>query len=337
MPYGYPTEPRTVGEHLRKRRLDLQLLQREVAVIISVNGATIQNWETGSHSVSLSAWPAVLEFLGYDPRPSGQTLGEMLRLRRESLGLSTADLARQLGIDPSTVTRYELKPDHLQDHLSISKIAQFLGHNPLPEPDSPKEYVRQARYLLGLSQRELANRLRVCTDLVSRWERNETCPTTRHLDRIEALLADLTESLRLPCAEHVRAVCASAKRPDRRTRPRSTAPVKLENLGDHIRKRRLDLGLSQAALAKQFGINRNAVTRWEAGLDEPGLKQMPKAIEFLGYDPTSSDGELAYQIRSNRRALGLSQAEFGKLLGVSRETVNLWENGKRVPGESTQI
>lgn len=105
----------------------------------------------------------------------------------------------------------------------------------------------------------------------------------------------------------------------------------MKTLGDHIRQRRLDAGLSQAALARHVGVDRNAVTRWEAGLDEPGLKQTPKVIEFLGYDPSPADTGLALQIRTRRRMLGLTQAEFARQVGVSRETENMWENGSRIP------
>lgn len=34
-------------------------------------------------------------------------------------------------------------------------------------------------------------------------------------------------------------------------------------------------------------------------------------------------------IRVNRKKKGLTQKELGELLGVSRQVVNCWENGKR--------
>jgi transcriptional regulator with XRE-family HTH domain len=37
-------------------------------------------------------------------------------------------------------------------------------------------------------------------------------------------------------------------------------PDALVTLGDHIRKRRLDLGLRQRDVAAQFGVNVNTVT-----------------------------------------------------------------------------
>jgi len=43
----YPANPKTIGEHIRKRRMDLGLMQREVAKIIGVTESTIWNWENG--------------------------------------------------------------------------------------------------------------------------------------------------------------------------------------------------------------------------------------------------------------------------------------------------
>jgi len=46
-PYGYPTEPKSLGEHMKKRRMDLGLTQREVARRIGANPWTVANWEKG--------------------------------------------------------------------------------------------------------------------------------------------------------------------------------------------------------------------------------------------------------------------------------------------------
>jgi DNA-binding XRE family transcriptional regulator len=45
---AYPTELRSIGDHVRKRRLDLGLLQRDVALRIGVDKTTVFNWEAGS-------------------------------------------------------------------------------------------------------------------------------------------------------------------------------------------------------------------------------------------------------------------------------------------------
>ncbi len=80
-PDGYPEHPETVGEHIRKRRMDLGLFQRQAAAEINVNKATIWNWEHNESSPAIRHWPAVLAFLGYDPHPEPRTLAErMMRL-----------------------------------------------------------------------------------------------------------------------------------------------------------------------------------------------------------------------------------------------------------------
>ena len=45
-----PNEPKTLGERLKKRRLELHLFQKDVAKLIGTDTATIQNWERGSVS-----------------------------------------------------------------------------------------------------------------------------------------------------------------------------------------------------------------------------------------------------------------------------------------------
>jgi len=70
LPPAYPRELRTLGDHLRKRRLDLGLLQRDVAEQLHVHQMTITNWETGRTSPQLRFVPRILSFLGYNPNLS---------------------------------------------------------------------------------------------------------------------------------------------------------------------------------------------------------------------------------------------------------------------------
>ena len=41
--------------------------------------------------------------------------------------------------------------------------------------------------------------------------------------------------------------------------------------------------------------------------------------------------KIAERIKELRQVNGLSQAEFGKKIGVSQDTISLWEQGKSVP------
>ena len=46
-PDGYPVNPKTIGEHIRKKRMDCRRMQSDVANIIGVSEESIWNWENG--------------------------------------------------------------------------------------------------------------------------------------------------------------------------------------------------------------------------------------------------------------------------------------------------
>lgn len=96
-----------MGEHIRKRRLDLGLFQRGVAARIGADKASVTNWEKGHAEPEIRFLPAILAFLGYDPRPIAKTIGEKLVAYRLAKGWARPSLAAELGVDPSTLARWE--------------------------------------------------------------------------------------------------------------------------------------------------------------------------------------------------------------------------------------
>lgn len=66
LPAAYPRELKALGDHIRKRRLDFGLLQREVAQALGVTEATIKKWENSRSYPALRFVPRIVEFLGYD-------------------------------------------------------------------------------------------------------------------------------------------------------------------------------------------------------------------------------------------------------------------------------
>lgn len=104
---GYPPALDGLGDHLRKRRLDLGLLQREVAAQLSVDEASILNWETHKTMPELRFHTRIIGFLGYDPFPEPQTVGERLFHHRQTRGLTREQLAKAIGVDTGTLARWE--------------------------------------------------------------------------------------------------------------------------------------------------------------------------------------------------------------------------------------
>ena len=96
-----------MGEHLKRARLDRGLQQRDAAKEIGCDPGTLLNWEKGRVAPDVHFWPAILAYLGYDPRPAPAGFGGRLRAAREAEGLSHRELARRLGLDPGTVTAWE--------------------------------------------------------------------------------------------------------------------------------------------------------------------------------------------------------------------------------------
>ena len=84
----YPANPKTIGEMLRKRRLDLCLRQIDVARIIGCNEMRIVNWETGRRKPHVRIMSKIIQFLGFNPLPTGSTIGEHLVAHRKSRGLT---------------------------------------------------------------------------------------------------------------------------------------------------------------------------------------------------------------------------------------------------------
>jgi transcriptional regulator with XRE-family HTH domain len=103
----YPKKLESIGDHIRKERRDRGLLQRDVAKRIGVSECTIYNWERNATSPQVHQLPGIIRFLGYNPLPPAVSIPEKLRAVRGELGLSQAAMAKQLGIDPGTLRRWE--------------------------------------------------------------------------------------------------------------------------------------------------------------------------------------------------------------------------------------
>ena len=104
-------------------------------------------------------------------------------------------------------------------------------------------------------------------------------------------------------------------------------PKEIKNIGDHIRKRRLDLNLTVEKAAQQMQTAHCNIHNWEQHRRRPHISSMPKIIEFLGYVPWKiSCNTLGQRIATYRRLFGLTQRQFASKIGTDRWAVDSWEN-----------
>ena len=66
---NYPAAPKTLGECLRQKRVDLGLSQRKLAEMldIGVTDTAIEKWEKNQNRPTESHRRCIFEFLGFDP------------------------------------------------------------------------------------------------------------------------------------------------------------------------------------------------------------------------------------------------------------------------------
>jgi DNA-binding transcriptional regulator YiaG len=70
-----PEQLRTLGDHLRRRRLTLKLPQDQAAKQLGVGRASLQHWEQDRQKPGAASIPAILKFLGYNPAPGSTDRG----------------------------------------------------------------------------------------------------------------------------------------------------------------------------------------------------------------------------------------------------------------------
>ena len=89
--------------------------------------------------------------------------------------------------------------------------------------------------------------------------------------------------------------------------------------------------LLQRQIAERIGVNKASIANWESNRTRPGFEYMPAIIRFLGYNPLPPTDGWAARLVQYRTALGISQKQSAKRLGVDPSTLARWERGEREP------
>lgn len=83
-------------------------------------------------------------------------------------------------------------------------------------------------------------------------------------------------------------------------------------------------------------VSVDTIRNWELGRTLPGLRQTPKMAQTVNRFMVPLAGDFGTRLQLARRRLGLSQAELGAQIEVSKNTVWEWENGRHEPRGETR-
>lgn len=145
---GYPTEIKTLGDLIRKTRMDHGLEIKELGMTLDVDECTVTNWELRSFYPTGDNLRRVVEFIDThqsEPIPrktlwslcfaknpsypqNVQSLGDKIRATRMENFMSIGQLAEKLGVNECTITKWELKGTQPRSDL-LKRIQAFLASN----------------------------------------------------------------------------------------------------------------------------------------------------------------------------------------------------------------
>lgn len=103
---GLVPSPVTLGEHLRNRRLALELRQEDVAGQLGTVREVYERWERDERAPVVSEWPGMLAFLGYYPSTDNSPADLVVKARR-CQGMDQKRLAQSVGVIHQKLRRWE--------------------------------------------------------------------------------------------------------------------------------------------------------------------------------------------------------------------------------------
>jgi DNA-binding transcriptional regulator YiaG len=212
-PEGALEKVRFTKRAARSLRERFDLTQDELAKLLEVSPVTITSWESGksrprranlAQIVSLRNMdqPQVDAALGRQPAPTAVKPEQLKRLRRR-FSLTQAELAKLVGVSHASVASWETgKATPGRDSrcavaglrgVSPEQVDQRLGRAPgagkavrRAGAVAPAE-VKAIRKQTGLSQRQLARKLKVSVNSVSNWETGRASPRRATLEKLFSL------------------------------------------------------------------------------------------------------------------------------------------------------
>lgn len=142
-----PRQPNTIGGYLRKRRLELNTYQSQVARQIGISTVTLGKWERDRLYPTWPYWSRIIRFLGHDSfkdrtlgKPKGNESRDVAALSKAELGSfgrriierrlelmkSRSEMAKELGVSVKTLWGWETNRRQ-PSRAFHDNIARFVG------------------------------------------------------------------------------------------------------------------------------------------------------------------------------------------------------------------
>lgn len=209
------TKARFSRRTLKSIRQRFDLTQQEMAKLLEVSPVTITVWETGKSRPRKANLAQIITLrtmdqaqvdgaLGRESAPRAVKPEQLKRLRRR-LSLTQAELAGLVGVSTAAVTSWETgktAPSRQTRCVLVklkgtprTQVNERLGRRkgirrgPAPRGGSQlsAKEIKAIRKAAGLSQRQMAARLRVSANAVSNWETGRSVPRGANVEKVMSL------------------------------------------------------------------------------------------------------------------------------------------------------
>ena len=113
-----------------------------------------------------------------------RTWGDHIKNRRLDLKLTKRQLSVRLNV--SDLTIYLWEKNRVEPSLAqIPRIIEFLGQDPFEKKtENLRDRIREYRRVQGLSQKKLAQLLKINESTIGNWEKDENLPLKRNLQKL---------------------------------------------------------------------------------------------------------------------------------------------------------
>ncbi|REJ81315.1 MAG: helix-turn-helix domain-containing protein [Bacteroidetes bacterium] len=122
----FKMNPKTLGDHIRRKRIMLNQLQKDVADCLQVSEDTITGWENNRTQPMIHNYPSIIKYLGYMPILVNQdSIGGRIFHYRCINGINQKKLAKLVNVEASTVASWE-KGEFKPNPRALKRLLKLL-------------------------------------------------------------------------------------------------------------------------------------------------------------------------------------------------------------------